>query len=79
MHAGLTTLDNTRLFAADYTNTPVEMNVHGFDGPIDAVNSERFGGASTWGEAVTNRIGNQNAIYRSLYPSGSPFVGIGQW
>jgi hypothetical protein len=37
----------------------------------------RFGDATTWGEAVMSRIGNQNTAYRSLFPEGSLATGVG--
>ncbi len=29
----------------------------------------------TFGDAVRNRINNQNKVFREHYPNGSPFIG----
>jgi hypothetical protein len=80
LNGQLTTVDNTRVLAAGLTETPVQARVHGFDEPIDpsrapALQSRKGDVPTTWGEGVTNRIQNQNALYRARYPAGSPFVG----
>lgn len=77
---GLTSIDNTRLLAAKRAGIDVQANVHGFDDPIASELAARFVSRkgvtpSTWGEAIMNRIGGQNSVYRSTYPFGSPFTG----
>jgi len=76
----LATLDNTRVLAAHQAGIDVQATVRAFDDPLTAEMAERFATAkggvpSTWGEAITNRIGNQNAGYRTVWPDGSPFTG----
>lgn len=73
---GLTAVDNTRLAAASLTRTPVQATVRNFD---EAFPASRAGGnlkGSTWGEAITNRIGGQKPAWQRLYPSGSSFTGV---
>ena len=73
---GLTAVDNTRLAAASLTNTPVQARIRGFN---EAFPATRAGGnlqGATWGEAVTNRIGEQQKMWQRLYPNGSPFTGV---
>jgi RHS repeat-associated protein len=77
MESGLVTVDNTRLLAAQMTNTPVQAVIRGAGEALPASMAGRFGNATTWGEAVLYRIGNQNAAYRSLFPNGSWAVGVG--
>lgn len=76
MESGLVTVDNTRLLAAHMTNTPVQAVVRGAGQALPASMAGRFGNATTWGEAVLHRIGNQNTAYRSLFPNGSWAVGV---
>jgi hypothetical protein len=81
---GLTTVDNTRLLAAGLTGTPVQATIFDADSEIDDSQAIRFIGPngqlpSTWGQAVLNRIANQNNLYQSTYPSGSPVTGLGSW
>ncbi len=76
----LTSLDNTRLLAANRAGIDVQANVHAFDALIPESMAGRFlsrSGAAptTWGEAISNRIAGQGAMYRNRYPSGSPFTG----
>jgi RHS repeat-associated protein len=76
----LITVDNTRLLAAHLTGTPVKAVVHGAGEALPASMAGRFVSASgveatTWGEAVLIRIGNQTAGYRSAYPLGSWVTG----
>ncbi len=59
------------------TNTPVQALVHGAGELLPEAMAGRFGNATTWGEAVLNRIGGQNAAYRSLFPGGSWATGVG--
>ena len=77
---GLTSVDNTRLFAAKRSGIDVRAQVHGFEDAISESQAVRFPGAkgalpSTWGEAVMNRIGNQSAGFRNANPYGSPITG----
>ncbi len=77
---GLTTVDNTRVLAAGYTDTPVQTRVHAYDDPIDpsrvdTLVSRKNVPPTTWGEGVENRIGRQNATYRNRYPQGSEITG----
>jgi uncharacterized protein YukE len=71
----LTTIDNTRVLAARQAGIDVSANVHGFDEPLPADMIGRFttraGPVSTWGQAVGQRIGRQNATLRTTYPLGS--------
>ena len=80
----LTTVDNTRVLAAGLTGTPVQATIFDAGASIDASQAIRFVGPNgglptTWGEAVLNRIGNQNSLYRATYPSGSPVTGLSSW
>jgi hypothetical protein len=71
----LTTIDNTRVLAARQAGIDVSANVHGFDEPLPADMIGRFttrsGPVTTWGQAVSQRIGRQNATLRTTYPLGS--------
>lgn len=71
----LTTIDNTRVLAARQAGIEVSANVHGFDEPLppDMVGrfTTRTGPVTTWGQAVGQRIGRQNATLRTTYPLGS--------
>ena len=76
----LTTIDNTRVLAARNAGIDVKANVHAANEPISSELAVRFKPKNgqvpnTWGEAVTNRINNQNAGYRTTYPSGSNITG----
>ena len=77
---GLTTIDNTRVVAASQAGIDVRVTIHTFDETLPEEFVGRFttpkgGLPSTWGEAILNRIGGQNSIYRNTYPYGSPFTG----
>jgi len=77
----LITVDNTRVLAAHLTGTPVEAVVHAADEVLPASMAGRFVSAAgveatTWGEAVLIRIGNQSAGYQSVYPLGSWVTGV---
>ena len=77
---GITSVDNTRLLAAMRARINVLANTYGFDDPIPDGVAGRFPSRKgevpkTWGEAVLNRIGRQNSVYRKTYPYGSPFTG----
>jgi hypothetical protein len=71
----LTTIDNTRVLAARQAGIDVSANVHGFDEPLPPDMIGRFttrtGALSTWGQAVSQRIGRQNSTLRTTYPLGS--------
>ncbi|HMC04855.1 MAG TPA: RHS repeat-associated core domain-containing protein, partial [Actinomycetota bacterium] len=76
----LTTVDNTRVLAAHQAGINVQATVHGYDEALPGEFVPRFttpkgGTPSTWGDAVTNRIGKQNSLYRTTYPIGSPVTG----
>jgi RHS repeat-associated protein len=71
----LITLDNTRVLAAQLTNTPVRAAIHGAGEALPSSMAGRFGSARTWGEAVKVRIAKQNAAYRAANPLGSWFIG----
>ncbi|WGM22007.1 DUF6531 domain-containing protein [Paenarthrobacter sp. OM7] len=77
---GLTTIDNTRLLAAHYSNIDVLANIHPHDAAIPGSHAVRFPGRNdempvTWGDAVENRISSQNSRFRNTYPNGSPLTG----
>jgi RHS repeat-associated protein len=77
---GLTTIDNTRLLAADKAGIDVQANIHEFDDPlpqelIDRFTTPKGGAPATWGDAILNRIGAQNSPFRKTYPFGSPYTG----
>ena len=76
----LVSVDNTRLLAASRADILVKTKVHDFAKPLTQDLAERFttkqgGVPNTWGEAVQNRIGKQNYIYRDTYPNGSYITG----
>lgn len=76
----LTTVDNTRVLAAKNAGICVQANVHTSSDPILTDFAMRFTSKKgtipkTWGEAVTNRINNQNSTYRTTYPNGSNIIG----
>lgn len=76
----LITIDNTRLLAAHMTKTQVQAVIHAADEVLPASMAGRFVSrsgveATTWGDAVMTRIGNQNAAYRNANPAGSWAVG----
>lgn len=71
-----TTLDNTRLYAAQQTGIDVKACIHNYDEPLSPEQAARFstpkkGTPMTWGEAVEYRINKQNASYRNNNPAGS--------
>lgn len=76
----LVTVDNSRVLAAHEAGIDVRAVVHSFDDAIPPDLAARFvtakgGLPTTWGDALLNRIGNQNAAYRSAWPQGSPLTG----
>ncbi|CAN7654849.1 RHS repeat-associated core domain-containing protein [Pararhizobium sp. LjRoot235] len=74
------TLDHHRVIAAQRAGISVKANIHRADEPLDATQQQRFEvkgtQPQTWGEAMSNRIGSQGAIFRNTYPNGSPFIGL---
>ena len=77
---GLTTIDNTRVVASGHAGIDLQAVVHQFDEPLrDQMQIDRFttpkGVPSTWGDAISLRIGKQAAAYRNTYPMGSPWTG----
>jgi hypothetical protein len=78
--SGLTAIDNTRVVAAHQAGIDVQAMIHGFDEPLPPEFIGRFttpkgGVPSTWGDAILNRVGGQNSLFRNTYPFGSPFTG----
>jgi RHS repeat-associated protein len=70
---GLTTVDHTRAAVALEQNIPsIPVRVHAADEPLPASmtqpGQERFGTATTWGEAAAHRAGNQDP---PLPPTGT--------
>lgn len=81
----LTSLDNTRIVAADLAGVKVQARVSNFDDflPNDTDFISRFVGRKgevpkTFGDAVENRISNQKKVFREAYPLGSPFISYGK-
>lgn len=77
---GLTTIDNTRVVASRHAGIDLRAVVHPFDESLpDQMQIDRFttpkGVPSTWGDAISLRIGKQAATYRNTYPMGSPWTG----
>ena len=79
---GLTSLDNTRILAAQRAGVNIQARVfdHSDLLPNDLDYVSRFIGRKnevpvTYGDAVKNRIGNQSSAFRNLYPNGSPYIG----
>jgi RHS repeat-associated protein len=71
-----TTVDNTRILAAQNSNTKVQAIVHNFNDPISPEQGVRFADKkglipNTWGQAILNRISNQSASFRSQGTNGS--------
>jgi len=81
-----TTVDNTRLLAAQRVGINIQANAHNFDDLIPEEAAGRFLGKdgsvpTTWGEAVGNRIKSQNAQFRNTNENGSfvePKIGTGK-
>lgn len=72
----LTTIDNTRLLAAQTVGIKAKVVIHSFNEKIpDRVTKDRLttkkGRPKTWGEAVKLRIEKQNSSYRKNNPNGS--------
>ena len=72
---GLTTIDNTRVVAARQAGIDVQANIHAYDDLLPSEYIDRFttkkGVPTTWGDAITLRIGKQNATFRNNNPFGS--------
>jgi hypothetical protein len=71
-----TTVDNTRLMAAQKAGIDVQATAHNFDDLIPEEMAKRFMAKDgslpkTWGEAVKNRIQNQNKQFRTSNENGS--------
>jgi hypothetical protein len=86
-NGSLVAVDNTRLAAAKLTRTPVQATLREFDEVLPIARDEfnkvfsnlKTGErASTWGEAVLNRIARQKRLWVERYPQGSPFTGVNQ-
>lgn len=82
---GLTSLDNTRIVAADLAGVKIQARVHDFDDllPNNDQFISRFIGRkgevpTNFGEAVLNRISNQSSLFRNTYPEGAPFISYGK-
>ncbi len=76
-------LDNTRLFAASLTGTPVRAVVRSSTEPLSTLMKKRFktkqdGVPNIWGEAMEFRVNKQNAGYRQANPEGSNYIGISE-
>ncbi|MBV9951817.1 MAG: hypothetical protein JO291_07680 [Acidimicrobiia bacterium] len=76
----LTSIDNSRLLAARYSDTRLRARIHAFEDQMSTRRAPQLRSRagvipSTWGDAAEYRIQRQNAAFRRLYPSGSPFVG----
>lgn len=72
----LTTIDNTRLFAAQTVGIKAKVVIHSFNEKIlDKVTKDRLttkkGRPMTWGEAVKLRIEKQSSSYKKNNPNGS--------
>jgi hypothetical protein len=72
----LTTIDNTRLVAAQIVGIDAKVVIHSFNEKIpDKGTKDRLttkkGRPKTWGEAVKLRIGKQSSSYRKENPNGS--------
>jgi RHS repeat-associated protein len=76
-----TTVDNTRLLAAQNEGLNISANVHKYTDALPESMLERFENpnqagqyAKTWGEAVEYRTNSQNASYRENYGGTGSFV-----
>lgn len=72
----LTTIDNTRLIAAQIVGIKAKVVIHKFNEKLpDKGTKDRFttkkGCPETWGDAVKLRIGKQSSSYRKENPNGS--------
>ena len=78
----LTSLDNTRILAAQRAGVNVQARLFDYSTPLpnDLDYISRFVGRNgevpmTYGDAVMNRISNQSSMFRNLYPFGAPYTG----
>jgi RHS repeat-associated protein len=76
----LISIDNTRVLAAHLAKISVRGVIHRAEEALPASMAGRFMSrsgteATTWGEAVMTRIGNQNKAYRTANPMGSRITG----
>lgn len=65
LDGGLTTVDNTRLFAASQSGTDVMANVRNFSAPIGDMAgrfSNRYGVPETWGRGSIQNSESRNCI-----------------
>lgn len=71
----LTSLDNTRLVAANEVGINVKAVVHKHSDPLTSSERARFttkkGTPSTWGEAVQYRVRKQDSAWRKTHPYGA--------
>jgi len=65
-----TSLDNRRVYAARQVEMVLVAKMHHENCLLDEKQRKRFSGATTWGEAVKNRIGNQKTNWMHKYPNG---------
>ena len=71
-----TTIDNTRLMAAQEAGINVKANAHSYNDLIPEELAPRFANKEgelpkTWGEAVKNRMKNQNSSFKAENVSGN--------
>ena len=75
----LTTIDNTRVLVARNAGIDVKANVYNYNDLLPANLVERFTTPkrvpTTWGEAISLKIGKQNSLYRNTYLFGSDIIG----
>ncbi len=75
-----TTLDNTRLLAAQNLGKDIDVNIYDYGDAIPANIADRFKNKKTgtvpetWGQAAENRTLNQNAEFRNKYGGTGTFV-----
>jgi RHS repeat-associated protein len=74
---GLTAFDNTRVLAASRAGIDVKAVIHevGDSFPVGRWTPKKGNQPTTWGEAVTTRIQQQNSLYKKTYPNGSQVTG----
>jgi RHS repeat-associated protein len=72
----LTTVDNTRVTAAQNTKTTVTAKQHNYSDPISEDMAPRFADKkgklpTTWGQAIKNRVNSQSGGFGKQNPNGS--------
>ena len=78
---GLTTIDNTRVVAAQIAGIDVKARIHAHDELITdpktarRLSTKKGGIPTTWGEAAKFRIAKQNSSFRKNNPMGSYKMG----